>query len=73
MADYVGSTFLDIEQLNGLSARLIDHADENVTARALERDLRTDARVAGEHPSWRSATAAITTAGVLHKLIGKEG
>jgi len=82
MADYVGSAILDTEQLNGLSARLTDHADgiEDVTARALERDLRTDARVAGEHASWRSATAEITlttndgtAARVLHKLVGKEG
>src|SRR5258707_8138133 len=46
MADYVGSTSLDIEQLNGLSARLIDHADgiENITASALEQD----------RPSWHA-------------------
>ena len=82
MADYVGSTSLDIEQLNGLSARLIDHADgiENVAARALEQDLRTAARVADEHASWRFAIAEITVttsdgtaARALRKLIGKEG
>jgi hypothetical protein len=82
MADYVGSPSLYIERLNGLSARLIDHAEgiENVTARALEPDLRTDARVANEHASWRSATTEITVttsdgaaARVLHKLIAKEG
>jgi len=82
MADYTGSTSLDIKQLNGLSARLIDHADgiENVTARALEEDLRTAARVADEHASWRSAIAEITAttsdgaaARVLRELISKEG
>jgi len=82
MADYIGSTSLSIKQLNGLSARLIDHADgiENVTARALEQDLRTAARVADEHASWRSAIAEITTttsdgaaARVLRELISKEG
>jgi hypothetical protein len=76
-----GSTSLDIEQLNGLSVRLIDHADriENVTARALEQDLRTAARVADEHASWRSAIAEITAttsdgaaARVLRELISKE-
>jgi len=46
----------------------------------LEPDLRTDARVANQHASWRSATAEITVttsdgaaARVLHKLIAKEG
>ena len=82
MADYMGSTSLDIKQLNGLSARLIDHADgiENVTARALEQDLRTAARVADEHAIWRSAIAEITVttsdgaaARVLRELISKEG
>jgi len=82
MADYIGSTSLSIKQLNGLSARLIDHADgiENVTARALEQDLRTAARVADEHASWRSAIAEITVttsdgaaARVLRELISKEG
>jgi hypothetical protein len=82
MADYIGSTSLSIKQLNGLSARLIDHADgiENVTARALEQDLRTAARVADEHASWRSAIAEITAttsdgaaARVLRELISKEG
>jgi hypothetical protein len=82
MADYIGSTSLNIKQLNGLSARLIDHADgiENVTARALEQDLRTAARVADEHASWRSAIAEITAttsdgaaARVLRELISKEG
>jgi hypothetical protein len=81
MADYIGNTSLDIEQLNGLSARLIDHADgiENVTARVLEQDLRTAARVADEHASWRSAIAEITVttsdrtvARALRELIGKE-
>jgi hypothetical protein len=82
MADYIGSTSLSIKQLNGLSARLIDHADgiENITARALEQDLRTAARVADEHASWRSAIAEITAttsdgaaARVLRELISKEG
>ena len=82
MADYIGSTSLDIKQLNRLSARLIDHADgiENVTARALEEDLRTAARVADEHASWRSAIAEITAttsdgaaARILRELISKEG
>jgi hypothetical protein len=81
MADYIG-TSLDIEHLNGLSARLIDHADgiENVTARTLEQDLRTAARVADEHAIWRFAIAEITVttsdgtaARALRELIGKEG
>jgi hypothetical protein len=57
MTDYTGSTSLDIKQLNGLSARLIDHADgiESVALRALEQDLRTAARVADEHANWRFA------------------
>jgi len=82
MADNIGSTSLDIEQLNRLSACLIDHADgiENVTARALEQDLRTAVRVADEHASWRFAIAEITVttsdgtaARPLRELIGKEG
>jgi hypothetical protein len=61
---------------------LIDHSDgiENVTARALEQDLRTAARVADEHASWRSAIAEITAttsdgaaARILRELISKEG
>jgi hypothetical protein len=64
MADYADSTSLDVEQLNGLSARLIDHADgiESVALRALEQDLRTAARVADEHANWRFAIAEITVA-----------
>jgi hypothetical protein len=82
MTDYTGSTSLDIKQLNGLSARLIDHADgiESVALRALEQDLRTAARVADEHANWRFAIAEITVATsdgkaarALRELISNEG
>jgi hypothetical protein len=45
MADYIGGASLAIEKL---SAGLIDRTDgiKNITARALEQDLRTAASVA---------------------------
>ena len=82
-ADSITPKPLDIETLNALAVRLDDHADsiEQVTLHALEKDIRTAARVASEMARWRFALAELAASlpagnfarNELLTLLGKEG
>jgi hypothetical protein len=61
-ADSPNTTNLTIEDLNNLSLRLDEAAEDVIANRELAHDMRTAASVASEHAHWRFEVAEVADA-----------